>query len=273
MIRRRYVDTREGVVHLAEAGNGAAGGGAGGAPPVLLLHQSPRSCDEYREVLPLLGRSRRAITMDTLGYGASDPPAEHTIEAYGRGVVALLDALDLPTVDLVGHHTGGVVAVEVAAVVPDRVRRLVLSSTPLVDAADRARRAARPHVIDEVEPSPDGTHLLDLWRGRQDLYPPGDAALLDRFVVDALRADDAGAGHRAVGRYVMEARLPRITAPVLCIGHEQDPHAMRYLDALAAALGAEAARIPAGRVPLEHTAEAFAATVERFLVRSADRGA
>lgn len=260
MIRPRYVDTAEGVVHVVEAGQGGIG-----TPPVLLLHQSPRSADEYREVLPLLGATRRALAMDTLGFGASDPPGEHSIEAYGRGVLALLDALDLAVADLVGHHTGGLVAVEVAATRPARVRRLVLSSTPLVDEADRAQRAARPHVIDQVEPAPDGAHLLALWRGRQELYPPGAAALLDRFVTDALRASDAAAGHLAVGRYEIEARLPAVTCPVLCVGHEQDPHSMRYLDAMVAALGAEQVRIRDGHVALEHTAAEFAAAVEGFL--------
>jgi pimeloyl-ACP methyl ester carboxylesterase len=38
---------------------------------------------------------------------------------------------------IVGHHTGGVIAVEVAATHPERVDKLVLSSTPYVDAEDR----------------------------------------------------------------------------------------------------------------------------------------
>jgi pimeloyl-ACP methyl ester carboxylesterase len=43
----------------------------GTGEPVLLLHQTPRSWDEYRDVLPLLGANHRAIAMDTLGFGAS----------------------------------------------------------------------------------------------------------------------------------------------------------------------------------------------------------
>jgi pimeloyl-ACP methyl ester carboxylesterase len=38
---------------------------------VLLLHQTPRSWDEFRDVLPLLGRSRRAIAIDLVGFGDS----------------------------------------------------------------------------------------------------------------------------------------------------------------------------------------------------------
>ena len=61
-IRRSYADTPEGQIHYAEAGQGK---------PVLLLHQTPRSWDEYRDVLPILGRKYRVIAMDTIGFGDS----------------------------------------------------------------------------------------------------------------------------------------------------------------------------------------------------------
>ena len=65
-VERRFVTTPLGRIHVAMAGTGF---------PVLLLHQTPRSWDEYRDVLPLLGRDFRAIAMDTLGFGDSDRPA------------------------------------------------------------------------------------------------------------------------------------------------------------------------------------------------------
>ena len=45
MIEHRYIEVPGGTIHCAIAGRGA---------PVLLLHQTPRSWDEYRDVLPLL---------------------------------------------------------------------------------------------------------------------------------------------------------------------------------------------------------------------------
>src|SRR5215213_3896182 len=91
-MRRGYVDTRFGQVHYVEEGAGA---------PVLLLHQTPRSWDEYRDVLPLLGASRRAIAMDTIGFGDSTPLPRGTdsIEAWSEVLIAFLDALGLDRVD------------------------------------------------------------------------------------------------------------------------------------------------------------------------------
>ena len=78
--------------------------------------------------------------MDTIGFGDSYRPTEGaSIELYARGVIRFLDAMGIERTSLVGHHTGGVIAVEVAASCPERAEKLILSSTPYVDAADRER--------------------------------------------------------------------------------------------------------------------------------------
>src|SRR5229473_1090955 len=87
VIERRFVETPRARIHIAAAGSGR---------PVLLLHQTPRSWDEYRDVLPRLGRHYRAIAMDTVGFGDSDalPFEENSIEAWSACAFDLLDAPD-----------------------------------------------------------------------------------------------------------------------------------------------------------------------------------
>src|SRR5262245_57972376 len=168
-VERCFVTTRLGRIHAAVAGTGF---------PVLLLHQTPRSWDEYRDVLPLLGRDFRAIAMDTLGFGDSDAPAgDPSIELWAQGAFALLDALGETRAAFVGVHTGAVIAVEMAASAPERVGALVLSACPFVDAARRARHEGM-RVIDDVEVRSDGAHLAELWARRQPFYPAGDTDLL-----------------------------------------------------------------------------------------------
>ncbi|MGN9843225.1 alpha/beta fold hydrolase [Nonomuraea sp. H19] len=257
-LRFGYADTSFGQVHYAECGSG---------PPVVLLHQTPRSWDEYRELLPLLGRTHRAIAMDTIGFGASAPLAEHSIETYAAAVVEFLDALGLEQVALAGHHTGGVIAIEVAARAPDRVTRLVLSSTPCLDAEARARRRDRPP-IDLVEVVPGGDHLTELWRRRQGFYPPGRPDLLTRFVRDALiLGEDVEKGHQAVGRYRMEDRIGLIGCPVLCVGASADPYAFPDLRLLTSRFNtAEVAIVEGGMVPLmEDHPEEISHLITRFL--------
>lgn len=260
-LTRRYADTAAGQIHVVTAG--------AGDPPVVLLHQTPRSWNEFAEVIPVLARDRRVVAVDLPGMGGSAAATGgDSIEGMADGVVGALDALGVDPFDLVGHHTGGVVAVEVAARLGPRVRRLVLSSTALVDADARAARVSRP-AIDAVEVQADGSHLTELWQRRAGFYPADRPDLLQRFVADALRARDPEAGHRAVGRYAMEDRLPLVTARTLLVGHDGDPYAFGELEPLAAALPASTrvttTVIDGGMVPLELTAAAFADAVTAFL--------
>ena len=266
-MRRRYVDVGDRQVHVGIVGPEPTGTGA---RPLVLLHQTPRSIDEFAEVAPLLAADRTVVAVDLPGMGASDPPdGAVSIEAMAAGVIGAIEGLGIERCDLVGHHTGGVVALEVAASRRDLVARLVLSSTPFVDEAARERRRGRP-AIDAVSIDDDGRFLVELWERRRSFYPAGRADLLVRFVRDALRVADAEAGHRAVSAYEMERRVGLVVAPTLLVGHARDIYAFGDLMPLHDALreaGVEVtiATIDAGMVPLEFTAERFAGAVAEYL--------
>jgi pimeloyl-ACP methyl ester carboxylesterase len=260
-VRRAFADLSVGQVHFAAAGGT-------GAPAVLLLHQSPRSWAEYRHVLPLLGRRFRAIAMDTAGFGDSAPVAPPaSIEKWAAVAAELLEALELPHACVVGHHTGGVIAVEMAAAYPAQVRALVLSSTPFTDDGFRRLRAERPP-IDETPPSSDGSHLAALWQKRAPYYPPDRPELLEAFVLDALKASGGvEEGHRAVASYRMEARIGQVRQPVLVVRAADDPFAAPHAAELTARLqDARMVTIPGGMVPLPDQMPAeFARAVLDFL--------
>ena len=55
------------------------------------------------------------------------------------------------------------------------------------DAAKRAAFSAKK-IIDDATAQSDGAHLLELWQMRQPFYPTGDTDLLNRFIVDAIKA-------------------------------------------------------------------------------------
>lgn len=260
-LRRAFADLSVGQVHYAECG-------APDAPPVLLLHQSPRSYAEYRAVLPLLGERYRAIAMDTAGFGdsaAGDVPA--SIGHWAQVACELLDSLKLAQAHVVGHHTGGVIALELAAAFPQRVRSLVLSSTPYTGAAFRRARADSPP-IDQVEPSEDGSHLAALWQRRQGFYPAGRPDLLQAFVLDALKASgQLEDGHRAVASYRMEDRIDRVRQPTLILRAPEDPFAAPHAKELLQHLPqARVVDIAGGMVPLpDQLPEPFARAVLEFL--------
>jgi pimeloyl-ACP methyl ester carboxylesterase len=104
----------------------------GAGPPVLLLHGFPDSSRLWRrQIAALNGAGMRALAPDLRGFGASEKPAEVGAYRVGRSVadmVALLDALEIERVRVVGHDWGASVAWALAAFVPDRVERLVVMS-------------------------------------------------------------------------------------------------------------------------------------------------
>jgi 2-hydroxymuconate-semialdehyde hydrolase len=105
--------------------NGAA------APPVLLLHGSGpgvTAIANWRPIIPAVSADRRVVAPDQLGFGGTATGQRRT---YGRTAwtdhaLALLDTLEIGTVDIIGNSMGGAIALSIAAARPDRVRRMVL---------------------------------------------------------------------------------------------------------------------------------------------------
>jgi pimeloyl-ACP methyl ester carboxylesterase len=261
-VHKRYADTRFGQIHYVEEGTGH---------PVLLLHQTPRSWDEYRDVIPLLSTTHRVIAPDTLGFGSSDSPAEPwTVELFAAGVVDLVDSLGLDSFSLVGHHTGGVIAIEVAASLPERVADLVLSATPYVGPERRELVATTREPVDAVPLSDDGSHYKLLWDRRTSFYPSDRPDLLRRLMVDAVRVGErVEDGHLAVNAYRMEDRVGFVRARTLILCGELDPFSLpdlpRLLERIVAATSVV---LPGVGVPaVDHDPEGFAAEVSRFLAR------
>jgi pimeloyl-ACP methyl ester carboxylesterase len=75
-----------------------------------------------------LGRVREVIAPDLLGTGFSDRPRrlDCGVEACAGRMLRLMDSLGAESFDLVGTSHGGGVAVMLAALAPDRVRKLIL---------------------------------------------------------------------------------------------------------------------------------------------------
>ncbi|MGY6655520.1 alpha/beta fold hydrolase [Amycolatopsis sp. TRM77291] len=266
-MRYGYADTPLGQLHYAEAGEGE---------PIILLHQTPRSLDEFVELAPLLAPSHRVIAMDMYGFGMSakpDPTEPQTIEMYATGLLALVDALKLDSFAVLGHHTGSFVASEVASHAPERVTAAVLSAGEYMDATARAAESEPP--VDTATTQEDGSHLVHFWQDRYPSYPVGRPDILNRFIRDALAPGlDPKAGHLACSRYLMEERVALVTCPVLIIAPTDDPvsypHTERLRNGYPNAKHVQVAEIVGGRVPLmEERAEDVAQVVLEFMARVA----
>jgi pimeloyl-ACP methyl ester carboxylesterase len=100
-------------------------------PVVVLLHGFPYDVHAYEDVTPLLvGEGRRVIVPYLRGYGptrflSATTPRSGQQAALGADLLALLDALGIPTATVAGYDWGGRAACVVAALWPERVEGLV----------------------------------------------------------------------------------------------------------------------------------------------------
>ena len=100
-----------------------------GTVPVLLLHELGGSSASFSALFPALAADRRVIAPDLRGAGRSEKPiGPFTITDIAEDILALLDALAVPQVDIIGAALGCYVGALLAGRHSARVRRLVLAA-------------------------------------------------------------------------------------------------------------------------------------------------
>lgn len=123
-ITHRDVTVRGIRLHVAE-------GGPPGAPPVLLLHGWPQHWWMWRDVLVPLAAGFRVIAPDLRGLGWSDAPRRGYVkQELADDNLALLDALGLERVDLIGHDWGAFTGFLMCLTAPERIGRFLACSIP-----------------------------------------------------------------------------------------------------------------------------------------------
>jgi pimeloyl-ACP methyl ester carboxylesterase len=139
-VRHRWVSAGGLQVHLAEAG-------PPDGEPMLLLHGWPQHWYEWRDVVPLLADRFRLLMPDLRGLGWTEVTERgYEKDQLARDQVALLDALGIDRVDLVGHDWGGYTGFLMCLLAPERVRRYI------------------PLNINTPWPSRHPRSLLSIWR-------------------------------------------------------------------------------------------------------------
>lgn len=94
-------------------------------PPVVLIHGAGGSHLDWPAALRRLPGGR-VITLDLPGHGKSSLPGRQSVDDYAAAVLALLDALSLSQVVLVGHSMGSAVGLTLGLSHPERLAGLVL---------------------------------------------------------------------------------------------------------------------------------------------------
>jgi pimeloyl-ACP methyl ester carboxylesterase len=189
---------------------------------------SPKSGKTYQDVLPYIAVGRSVLAPDYPGHGESDlPPAEPqvTIQDFARSAWMVVDALDGGPVHLLGHHTGSMVAVEMAVQRPEQVVSIINISAPVFTEEEQEQFGSlySPIPIDEA-----GTRFRVMWeRVLQHRGPGMTLQMAAASFAENLRAgDDYEWGHRAAFAYAptYNQRIGEIEHPLLVMNPNDDCH-------------------------------------------------
>ena len=123
------IDTADLAVHVEEVNPHSA-------KPVMLLHGWPDDASTWDQVAPAIGEAGFRVIVPTLrGFGETrfhDAQAPRTGNSgiLAMDMIALLDALGIEKLAVVGHDWGANIAEALAVGWPDRIERIAMLATP-----------------------------------------------------------------------------------------------------------------------------------------------
>lgn len=258
-MRNGYVDVRDGQLHYWTAGQG---------PALICLHQASQNSREYVSLIPYLAQRRTILAFDLPGHGQSfDPPHEYAVPDFTAALIEALDALNVRQCAVLGHHTGGVLAMELAAALPGRVTRIIASGVSYRTAEETAQlnaeRAERSFGVDR-----EGHFLTKMWKVYAGLAGHGTPieTMVEPYLVNQamrLRPFDA---HHAVLSWNKTPTLGRLACPTLILQGELDDFVKGQDKLMAMMPTARRQEIPGvGAFPFRDRPEEVAQMIDRFL--------
>jgi 3-oxoadipate enol-lactonase len=179
-------------------------------PPLVLVHGAGGTRRHWPEEVRTLP-GRRVLAVDLPGHGSSPGSSLTSVPAYARGVLAALDALELPSAVLAGHSMGGAIALTAALEAPSRVAGLVLVGT---GAKLRVSQAILQATADPAALAAGAATMCDF------AFGSGAGAALRSEFTEGLLALAPGVAHgdfAACDGFDAMARLGEIRAPTLVV--------------------------------------------------------
>lgn len=189
--------------------------GAQTEPPVLLIHGSCAHAHWWAFVAATLAARHRVLAVDLRGHGDSDwsDPPDYSIDTHARDIIALVTALDLKDLRVVGHSLGGLVTIASAAALAPRLSALaIIDTTGRISARSLRYLTSLSHWPHPVYASQDeGVR-------RFRLLPPGtsaSSAVREHVATQALRSTAAGTWTLKFDRRALALGQPIDLVPLL----------------------------------------------------------
>jgi 3-oxoadipate enol-lactonase len=118
-----------GNVATARGRIGYLAAGGGDRLPILFLHGVGSDKNVWAPQLSHFGSTRRAVAFDYPGYGESDFADGATRDDFAASILAAMDALDIRKAHICGLSLGGVVAIAMHHLAPERCASLIIADS------------------------------------------------------------------------------------------------------------------------------------------------
>jgi pimeloyl-ACP methyl ester carboxylesterase len=197
-----------------------------GERPLVLIHGLLMNRRMFDRLAPeMASRGNRVITVDLLGHGRSDRPADmsqYSMTFFARQVEALLDHLEIDSAVIGGTSLGANVTLEMAYLSPKRVRGMMVEMPVLDNALLAAAVIFTPIMVGLRFGEPILKVIASLAR-----RIPRSNQLLD-IGLDWIRQDPAPSEAILEGLFLGSSAphhqfRVQMTQPTLVIGHHADP--------------------------------------------------
>jgi 3-oxoadipate enol-lactonase len=217
--------------------------------------------------MPTLTARFRVVRYDTRGHGSSIvSPGGYGIDALGRDVVGLLDALNIPRFHFCGLSMGGAVGMWLALNASERIDRLVLADTaPKFGTAEKWN--ARIEAVSKGGPGAIADAVLEGWFTPRFRERAPDTVARMRQMLLTAPTEGYLASCAAVRDVDLRNSIGRIACPTLVIVGTHDvptpPAQARELTERIA--GARYVELDAAHISNVEAAQSFSAELLGFL--------
>jgi len=156
------------------------------SPQLLLLHGGGAHGGWWDAVAPLLADDYELIVPDLAGCGASEHRSDYAPELWAEDLVAVLDAFEVPSIDIVAHSMGSFVGIVLGSLHPERVKRLVIIDAPFRGPSELSSvPRGRPRVAPPTYPTL--RVALENFRFRPDGLTSADPSLIRSIAMQSLK--------------------------------------------------------------------------------------
>ncbi|MBZ9652885.1 alpha/beta fold hydrolase [Psychroflexus montanilacus] len=241
----------------------------GEGEPVILLHGFLENSSMWTRLQEELSKTHKVYALDLPGHGETEAIGYiHTMEDYAALVLAFAEDQKLETFSLVGHSMGGYVALALAELASDKIKKLILlNSSSLADS--EVKQKERNRAIGMIQKYPEAFIRMAV----KHLFLPKDqkrlSAEIDTAILEAKKCSQQGIINTLNGMRERKDRTKVLTnissKSLIILGKEDKVIDFEKTKAIAEEAGIELEILPGGHMSYIEHPDLLLKTVQEFL--------